>query len=153
MHGTSPHEALARDRRRYERLLLARMGTTISAEDAEDIVSEALIKAQIKLERDPPKRGREGAWFSRIVLNLGVDFLRARDGRPSHGGSCRPAVVPLTEIDEQRHEFADDRSEAAMLDDLAEQVERAQSRSARPACAGHAGSQGRRASQASAPSR
>jgi DNA-directed RNA polymerase specialized sigma24 family protein len=71
--GAGPHEVLARDRRRYERLLLARMGTAISAEDAEDIVSEALIKAQIKMEQDPPRRGREGPWFSRIVLNLGVE--------------------------------------------------------------------------------
>jgi RNA polymerase sigma factor (sigma-70 family) len=126
MQAAGPHEMLARDRRRYERLLLARMGASLSREDAEDIVSEALIKAQLKMAEDPPRRGHEGPWFSRMVLNLGIDFLRARDGRRSDGVSQRPNVVPLTEIDEDAQDLADNGDEPSKLEELAEQAERAQ---------------------------
>jgi DNA-directed RNA polymerase specialized sigma24 family protein len=106
MQAASPHEVLAHDRRRYERLLLARLGGALSREDAEDIVSEALIRVQVRAADDPPKPGREEAWFARVVLNLGVDFLRARDGRRRNGVSPRPTVVPLTQIDEETHALA-----------------------------------------------
>src|SRR5215207_3282877 len=45
MAAAEPHELLARDRRKYERLLLARLGGSLSKEDAEDIVSESLTNA------------------------------------------------------------------------------------------------------------
>jgi DNA-directed RNA polymerase specialized sigma24 family protein len=93
-----PHEALARDRRRYERLLLARLGASQSREDVEDIVSDALIRAQLRAESEPPESEREAAWFARVVLNLEVDFLRARDGRRRNGASPRPTIVPLTHV-------------------------------------------------------
>ena len=125
---SSPHEALARERRRFERLLLARMGTTITREDAEDIVSEALLRAQRKLETDPPRRGSEGAWFARIVINQGVDFLRARDGRPRNGEPARPRPVELEEASGEP-----DRSDAAAaaedgLTFLGDQAERDRAR-------------------------
>lgn len=67
---------LARDRARFEQLVVARFGGTLSREDAEDVVSEALIAAAGKV---PP--GAPEAWFARVVLNRAEDFRRARDGR------------------------------------------------------------------------
>lgn len=125
MQSRGLHEVLARDRRRYERLLLARMGTALSREDAEDVVSDALIRVQLKEEgSDPPAAGHEQAWFARIVLNLGIDFLRARDGRRRGGKSPRPALVPLSAMErEPAAEPVDDESETESIGD---DVERAQ---------------------------
>jgi DNA-directed RNA polymerase specialized sigma24 family protein len=81
MRAEQLHEALARDRRRYERLIHRRFRGGVSWEDAEDIVSDALLRAHSKRDSEPPERGKEGAWFTRIVFNQAVDFLRARDGR------------------------------------------------------------------------
>jgi RNA polymerase sigma factor (sigma-70 family) len=67
---------LAADRGRYEQLVVARFGGTLSREDAEDIVSEALLAVAGKV---PPDAGP--AWFTRVVLNRAEDFRRARDGR------------------------------------------------------------------------
>jgi DNA-directed RNA polymerase specialized sigma24 family protein len=52
---------------------------------AEDIVSDALMRALMRAEADPPQPGKAQAWFTRIVFNRGVDFLRARDGRRREG--------------------------------------------------------------------
>ena len=67
---------LAADRGRYEQLVVARFGGTLTREDAEDIVSEALLAVAGKVPRDAG-----GAWFTRVVLNRAEDFRRARDGR------------------------------------------------------------------------
>jgi len=61
---SSPHEDLARERRRFERLLLARMGTTITREDAEDIVSEALLRGAVP-QPEGSENARRGAMRSR----------------------------------------------------------------------------------------
>ena len=69
---------LAAERGRYERLVLARYGGTLTREDAEDIVSEALLTVA------EHKEGQSlfmFAWFGRVVLNRAEDFRRARDGR------------------------------------------------------------------------
>lgn len=77
----SPLIRLAMDRARFEQLVVARFGGTLSREDAEDVVSEALLAAAGKL---PDRAGP--AWFTRVVLNRAEDFRRARDGRrtPRH---------------------------------------------------------------------
>ncbi|MBE2315983.1 sigma-70 family RNA polymerase sigma factor [Solirubrobacter sp. CPCC 204708] len=69
---------LAAERGRYEQLVVTRFGGTLSREDAEDIVSDALLAVAGKV---PPGAGR--AWFARVVLNRAEDFRRARDGRRS----------------------------------------------------------------------
>ena len=123
------HEVLAQDRRRYERLLLSRMGTTLSREDAEDVVSEALIRVQGKAESDPPQAGKEEAWFARIVLNQGIDFIRARDGRRREGSTPRPAVVSLTHIDEDLRALSGESLDETLdLQSLADAHERRQAR-------------------------
>lgn len=123
------HEVLAQDRRRYERLLLSRMGTTLSREDAEDVVSEALIRVQAKAETDPPQPGKEEAWFARVVLNQGIDFIRARDGRKREGSTPRPAVVSLTHIDEDLRALADGGPDETLdIESLADAHERRQAR-------------------------
>jgi len=68
--------ALAADRSRFEQLVVARFGGTLTREDAEDVVSEALLAVAGKV---PPDAG--AAWFTRVVLNRAEDFRRARDGR------------------------------------------------------------------------
>jgi RNA polymerase sigma factor (sigma-70 family) len=78
---------LARDRRRYEQLVAARF-STLSIQDAEDVVSDALIAVA---DRIPENAGP--AWFGRVVLNRAEDFRRARDGRPRTGPGRRQ--VPL----------------------------------------------------------
>ena len=93
------HEALARDRKRYERLVYGRLRGMICWQDAEDIVSDALIRALGAADSDPPQPGNEQAWFARIVVNGGVDFLRSRDGRRRDGSRPRPDVVSLDELE------------------------------------------------------
>jgi RNA polymerase sigma factor (sigma-70 family) len=75
-----PVERFAADRRHFERVVLRRFGTTLTAEDAEDIVSEALIASAARCPEGMRDAGR--AWFTRVVLNAAEDFRRARDGRP-----------------------------------------------------------------------
>ena len=78
---------LASDRRRYEQLVASRF-STLSIQDAEDVVSDALIAVA---DRIPEDAGR--AWFARVVINRAEDFRRARDGRPRTGPGRRQ--VPL----------------------------------------------------------
>src|SRR4051812_26818043 len=114
MRGESLHEVLARDRQRYERLVYGRLRDSITWEDAEDIVSDALLKAQ-RSGGDRPAPGKEEAWFARIVLNQGVDFLRSRDGRKRNGSAPRPSVVSLSQLEERGVELPaadDDRATA-----------------------------------------
>src|SRR4051794_18261159 len=113
MRGESLHEVLARDRQRYERLVYGRLCDSITWEDAEDIVSDALLKAQ-RSAGDRPALGKEEAWFGRIVLNQGIDFLRSRDGRKRDGSAPRPSVVSLNQLGERGVELpaADDGATA-----------------------------------------
>ena len=130
MRADELHEALARDRRRYERLVYGRLRGAICWQDAEDIVSDALMRAHAGAEVDPPDPGKEQAWFARIVLNQGIDFLRARDGRRRDGATPRPAVVSLNELETAGVELADDRGHAgtadAWIEDLDTDSEREQ---------------------------
>src|SRR3954454_18921404 len=125
MLGESLHEVLARDRQRYERLVYGRLRDSITWEDAEDIVSDALLKTQGSAG-DRPVPGKEEAWFCRIVLNQGIDFLRSRDGRKRDGSAPRPGVVSLNQLGERGVELpaADDDGTTAEGDD----VERKQAR-------------------------
>ena len=88
----SPLVRLAADRGRYEHLVLSRFRGTLSREDAEDVVSEALLRVA---DRIPADAGP--AWFARVVLNRAEDFRRARDGRPRTG--AQRASVPLNGSD------------------------------------------------------
>jgi RNA polymerase sigma factor (sigma-70 family) len=73
-------ELFARERRRYERAIMVRMRGTLTREDAEDIVSEALIDSASRCPDDAAGEGR--LWFMRVVLNRAEDFRRSRYGRP-----------------------------------------------------------------------
>jgi RNA polymerase sigma factor (sigma-70 family) len=94
-------ERFAADRHRFERVVLGRFGTTLTREDAEDIVSEALMASAARCPEGAADAGR--AWFARVVLNKAEDYRRARDGRPRcarGGGSADGAgtsrrFVPL----------------------------------------------------------
>jgi RNA polymerase sigma factor (sigma-70 family) len=93
-----PVERFAADRRHFERVVLGRFGTTLTAEDAEDIVSEALIASGARCPEGALDAGR--AWFARVVLNKAEDFRRARDGRPrcmrdGEGPGTARRFVPL----------------------------------------------------------
>ena len=85
-------------------------------QDAEDIVSDALIRAHASAEADPPRPGSERAWFTRIVFNQGIDFLRARDGRRREGATQRPDVVSLDELETVGIELAEDVEHAGTGD-------------------------------------
>jgi RNA polymerase sigma factor (sigma-70 family) len=98
-----PVERLAADRRQFERLILRRFGSTLTAEDAEDIVSDALIASAARCPADAAGGGRP--WFARVVLNRAEDYRRARDGRPrcarngggGEGAATSRRFVPLEE--------------------------------------------------------
>src|SRR5688500_8541642 len=83
----SPLHCLAAVSDRYEQLVLAHYGSTLSLHDAEDIVSEALLRVA---DRIPDNAGH--AWFARVVLNRAEDFRRGREGRP-RGGAPRRFVA------------------------------------------------------------
>jgi RNA polymerase sigma factor (sigma-70 family) len=99
--AAGPVERFAADRDRFERVVLRRFGTTLTAEDAEDIVSEALMASASRCPEGTADAGR--SWFARVVLNKAEDYRRARDGRPRcarSGGSGEGAgtsrrFVPL----------------------------------------------------------
>lgn len=78
----------------------------------------------------PPQPGKERAWFTRIVFNRGVDFLRARDGRRRDGYRPRPDLVSLTELESAGVELASDvertGSAEAWIDGLDSDNERTQ---------------------------
>ena len=101
------HEALAPQRAHFERIAYGRLKAAITWEDAEDIVSDALLRADRTAEKDPPASGNEEAWFGRIVIRTGIDFIRARDGRSRDGTSRRPTVVSLTALSDVGHEPSD----------------------------------------------
>jgi DNA-directed RNA polymerase specialized sigma24 family protein len=101
------HEALAPQRAHFERIAYGRLKAAITWEDAEDIVSDALLRADRTAENDPPAPGNEEAWFGRIVIRTGIDFVRARDGRSRDGSSRRPTVVSLTALSDVGHEPSD----------------------------------------------
>jgi DNA-directed RNA polymerase specialized sigma24 family protein len=102
------HEGFARHRRRYEQLVYGRLRGGISWQDAEDIVSDALLRALSGADADPPQPGHEQAWFTRIVFNRGIDFLRARDGRNRNGSRPRPDLVSLNELEAAGVQLPDD---------------------------------------------
>jgi DNA-directed RNA polymerase specialized sigma24 family protein len=101
------HETLARERPRFERIAYGRLKSVITWEDAEDIVSDALLRADRTAEKNPPAAGQEEAWFGRIVIRTGIDFIRARDGRTRNGKSRRPKVLSLTALADVGHEPSD----------------------------------------------
>jgi RNA polymerase sigma factor (sigma-70 family) len=100
----SPLVRLAADRGRYEHLVLSRFRGTLSREDAEDVVSEALLRVT---DRIPADAGP--AWFARVVLNRAEDFRRARDGRPRTG--AQRAFVPLKGADVDARGLTPDEDE------------------------------------------
>jgi RNA polymerase sigma factor (sigma-70 family) len=132
MRAEQLHEALARDRKRYERLIYRRLYGGISWQDAEDIVSDALLRAHSTAASEQPEPGKEGAWFTRIVFNQGIDFLRARDGRKREGSRARPSLVSLTDLEAAGVDVPDDVPEGdaaeAWLDALDSEGERAKAR-------------------------
>lgn len=75
-----PVQRLAADRRRFERVVLRRFGSVLTTEDAEDVVSDALLASAARCPDDARDGGR--SWFTRVVLNKAEDYRRARDGRP-----------------------------------------------------------------------
>ena len=90
-----------RTRREDRRSKFYEISDNLTREDAEDIVSESLIRVQTKADATPPRPGREGPWFASVVINAGIDFLRARDGRRRGGASPRPALVPLSAVEQE----------------------------------------------------
>ena len=107
---------------------MARMGGALSREDAEDIVSESLLRAHRKLATRPPEPGKEDAWFGRLVLNQGIDFIRARDGRSRNGSGSVRTIVPLSAFDADVTELVPRLPETDGLEPLAAEAERGQAR-------------------------
>jgi DNA-directed RNA polymerase specialized sigma24 family protein len=107
MHRTpSFQERFCRERAFYEQVILARLGTALTREDAQDIVSDAIIHRGAQCPPDAKAGGRP--WFMRVVLNRAEDFRRARYGRPrstrggGRGGAAAPRrLVSLDEIGER----------------------------------------------------
>jgi RNA polymerase sigma factor (sigma-70 family) len=120
--AADPVERFAADRHRFERVVLRRFGTTLTREDAEDIVSEALMASAARCPEGAADAGR--AWFARVVLNKAEDYRRARDGRPRcarGGGSADGAgtsrrFVPLQDAIELELLPADELTVAERLE-------------------------------------
>lgn len=56
---------------------------TGSAADAQDVLQESLFRAYQQLAQFE-KRAELGTWLRRIVVNCGIDYLRAAKSRPDH---------------------------------------------------------------------
>jgi DNA-directed RNA polymerase specialized sigma24 family protein len=88
-----PLLALAARRAHFEAVVRGRYAGVLTAEDAEDIVSDALLTAAGACPADDA-----AAWFTRVVLNRAEDERRRRHGRPRHsrGHARTPAdATPL----------------------------------------------------------
>ena len=59
-----PRVRFAAERQRYERVVLARHAGALSREDAEDVVSDAILSSALACPADAADGGR--AWFSRV---------------------------------------------------------------------------------------
>jgi RNA polymerase sigma factor (sigma-70 family) len=95
-HGqcATPQEELARHAAEFRRGLRAQFGDTLSAEDVEDIVQGALITRAPTVDDGRNARQRK-AWFTRVVHNLAIDYVRARDGRNRAGRGPRQLSLDL----------------------------------------------------------
>jgi DNA-directed RNA polymerase specialized sigma24 family protein len=89
-----PLLAFAAERRRFETIVLRRYAGTLTREDAEDIVSEALLASATECPVDEPDRAH--AWFARVVLNRAEDLRRSRHGRPRSSRGPVAAGTPAT---------------------------------------------------------
>jgi RNA polymerase sigma-70 factor (ECF subfamily) len=72
---------------------------TRSAEDAEDVCQESLLKAFTKLDQFAGTKTEEGefcAWLMRITANCAIDFLRRKDANK---------LIPLDECDYIHNKF------------------------------------------------
>jgi RNA polymerase sigma factor (sigma-70 family) len=85
--SVTPQEELARNAGDFRRRLQSRFGDRLSAEDAEDIVQAALMKAPA--DDDGRNDRQRDAWFARVVHRAAIDYLRARDGRDRAGRGPR----------------------------------------------------------------
>jgi RNA polymerase sigma factor (sigma-70 family) len=85
--SVTPQEELARNASDFRRRLQSRFGDRLSAEDVEDILQSALIKAPT--DDDGRTDRQRNAWFARVVHNAAIDYLRARDGRNREGRGPR----------------------------------------------------------------
>jgi RNA polymerase sigma factor (sigma-70 family) len=92
--SVTPQEELARNASDYRRRLQSRFGDRLSAEDVEDIIQSALLKAPA--DDDGRNERQRHAWFARVVHNAAIDYLRARDGRYRAGRG--PRVTSLERI-------------------------------------------------------
>ena len=84
-----PLLAFAAERRRFETAVLRAYAGTLTREDAEDVVSDALLKCAADCPVDGGERAR--AWFKAVVLHRAEDLRRSRHGRPRgcRGGAGR----------------------------------------------------------------
>jgi DNA-directed RNA polymerase specialized sigma24 family protein len=89
-----PLLALAARRARFEAVVRRRYAGVLTAEDAEDVVSDALVAAATAC----PAEELDGAvaWFTRVVLNRAEDERRRRHGRPR---SARGRAAARTSAD------------------------------------------------------
>jgi RNA polymerase sigma factor (sigma-70 family) len=125
---------LYHERRTFEDAIVRRFGRTLTREDAEDVVAEALFASADSCPDDAKDDGR--AWFMRVVMNRAEDYRRARDGRPRAARGQRrgdaPAVARrFVPLDDAAHALVDAR---ATPDELAQR--RAEREAVKEAVAG-----------------
>ena len=83
-----PLLAFAAERHRFEAAVLRGYAGTLTREDAEDVVSDALVKCAADCPVDGGDAAR--AWFTRVVLNRAEDLRRSRHGRPRSSRGSGP---------------------------------------------------------------
>ena len=68
--------------RRYQEPLRRHAARYIGDADAEDVVQQALVNANLALRRDPERDIEPRPWLYRVTTNAAIDYRRARAARP-----------------------------------------------------------------------
>lgn len=68
--------------RRYREPLRRHAARYVGDADAEDVVQQALVNANLALRRDPARDIAPRPWLYKVTTNAAIDFRRARAARP-----------------------------------------------------------------------
>lgn len=94
-------EELAEHHEAHLRWLRARLDGSLAADEVEDVLQSAYVRALAALSAPAPQRpqfarpAHAAGWLRTIALNQARDLLRERRGRPGGGRGSRPAHVGL----------------------------------------------------------
>jgi RNA polymerase sigma-70 factor (ECF subfamily) len=81
-HAANDEAAFGELVRRYREPLRRHAARYVGEADAEDVVQQALVNANLALRRDPERDIEPRPWLYKVTTNAAIDYRRARAARP-----------------------------------------------------------------------